>query len=81
MTGDGRVGIALNVGAPFPAGSVWVTSTDVLCLKALEFLLGSEFIGLELLAKRDIETAMGDLYHFLLFCVDWYLLVVGGCLD
>jgi hypothetical protein len=68
VAGDGRVGIALNVGAPFPAGSVWVTSTDVLCLKALEFLLGSEFIGLELLAKKGIETAMGGLYHFLLIC-------------
>jgi hypothetical protein len=63
VAGDGRVGIALNVGAPFPAGSVWVTSTDVLCLKALEFLLGSEFIGLELLAKKGIKTAMGGLYH------------------
>jgi len=46
VAGNGRVGIALDIGTPFPAGSVWVTSTDVLCLKALEFLLGSEFIGL-----------------------------------
>lgn len=45
MTGDRGVGIALNVDSPFPAGSVGVSSTDVLGLEALEFLLVAEFVG------------------------------------
>lgn len=48
MAGDGRVCVALNVGAPFPACRVWVTSADVFRLEALEFLLGAEFVGLTL---------------------------------
>lgn len=47
VAGDGRVGIALDVGAPFPAGGVWVASTHVLGLEALEFLLVAELVGLE----------------------------------
>lgn len=46
MAGDGRVCVALNVGAPFPACRVWVTSADVFRLEALEFLLSAEFVGL-----------------------------------
>lgn len=46
MAGDGRVCVALNVGAPFPACRVWVTGADVFRLEALEFLLGAEFVGL-----------------------------------
>lgn len=52
MAGDGRVCVALDVGTKFPAGGVGVTSTDVLCLKALELLLGSEFVGLILLEAK-----------------------------
>jgi hypothetical protein len=46
MACDRGVGIALNVDSPFPAGSIGVTSTNVLGLEALEFLLVAEFIGL-----------------------------------
>jgi hypothetical protein len=46
VAGNGGVCVALDVGAPFPAGRVWVACTDVLCLEAFEFLLGAEFIGL-----------------------------------
>lgn len=46
MAGDGRVRVALDVGAPFPAGSVGVTGADVLGLEALEFLLVAKFVGL-----------------------------------
>jgi hypothetical protein len=45
VASDGRVCVALDVGTKFPTGGVGVTSTDVLCLKALELLLGSEFVG------------------------------------
>ena len=48
MAGDGRVCVALDVGAPFPACRVWVTSADVFRLEALEFLLGAEFVGLSI---------------------------------
>lgn len=46
VAGDRGVGVALDVGAPFPAGGVWVASTDVLGLEALEFLLVAELVGL-----------------------------------
>lgn len=76
MAGDGGVCIALDVGAPFPAGGIRVTSTDVLCLKALEFLLGSKFVGLVLLTKMSIATGFE---WFVPLCIDlccWYVLVV-----
>ena len=47
MAGDGGERVAVDVGAPFPAGGVRVASADVLGLEALEFLLGAEFVGLE----------------------------------
>jgi hypothetical protein len=68
VAGDGRVCVTLDVGAEFPAGGVWVTSTDVLCLKALELLLGSEFVGLILLAVEGMAMGLNDLYHCVLIC-------------
>ena len=46
MAGDGRVRVALDVGPPLPARRVRVAGADVLCLEALEFLLGAELVGL-----------------------------------
>lgn len=46
MTGDGRVCIALDVGAPLPARGVGMASTDVLGLEAFEFLLVAKLVGL-----------------------------------
>lgn len=63
VAGDGRVCVALDVGTKFPAGCVWVTSTDVLCLKALELLLGSKFVGLILLEMKSNIVRLSDLYH------------------
>lgn len=42
----GGVGVARDVGPPFPRGRVWVAGADVFRLEALEFLLGAEFVGL-----------------------------------
>lgn len=44
MAGDRGVGVAVNVGAPFPARRVGVTGTDELGLKAFEFLLRTKFV-------------------------------------
>ena len=46
MAGNRRVGIALRVRLPFPAGRVGVTCADVLCLQAFEFLLCAKLVGL-----------------------------------
>ena len=43
---DGGIRVALDVGAPFPACGVWVAGSDVLGLKALEFLLVAKLVGL-----------------------------------
>jgi hypothetical protein len=64
VAGDGGVCVALDVGAPFPAGRVWVTSADVFRLEALEFLLGAEFVGLALCQHlKSIILELDGAYH------------------
>jgi hypothetical protein len=46
VAGDGGVRVALDVCAPFPAGGIGVTGSDVLCLEALELLLVAKLVGL-----------------------------------
>lgn len=46
MAGNGRVGVALDVCAPLPTRRISVAGSDKFCLKALELLLGTKFIGL-----------------------------------
>jgi hypothetical protein len=75
VASDGRVCVALDVGTKFPTGGVGVTSTDVLCLKALELLLGSEFVGLILLEVKDIAMGLDGMYHCLLI---YFCLSAGG---
>ena len=43
---DGGERVAVDVGAPLPAGRVRVPGADVLGLQALELLLRAEFVGL-----------------------------------
>ena len=63
MADDGRVRVALYVGAPFPACGVGVAGANVLGLEALKFLLIAKFVGLSLLAGRKY-WAGGCTYHF-----------------
>lgn len=44
---DRRVRVALDVGPPLPARSVWVTRAEELGLQALELLLVSKLVGLD----------------------------------
>lgn len=46
MADDGRVRVALDVGAPLPARRVRVAGADILGLEALELLLVAQLIGL-----------------------------------
>lgn len=46
MTDNTRIGIAMNVGLPFPARRVGVSCADVFGLEAFQLLLGTEFVGL-----------------------------------
>lgn len=48
MADDGRVRVAVDVGLKLPGRRVRVPCADELGLKTLEFLLGAEFIGLEI---------------------------------
>lgn len=51
VTGDGRQRVAVDVGAPFPAGGVGVAGADVFGLQALEFLLRAKFVGLGIVSR------------------------------
>lgn len=61
VAGNGGQGVAVDVGAPFPAGGVGVACADVFGLQALEFLLRAEFVGLweiqrlALAPTRDVQ--------------------------
>ena len=51
MADDGRVRVALDVGAPLPAGRVGVAGADVLGLEALELLLVAKLVGLGIIVS------------------------------
>jgi hypothetical protein len=46
VTGNGGVGVALNVCTPLPAGRIRMTSAHVLGLEPLKLLLVAKFVGL-----------------------------------
>lgn len=65
MPDDAGLGVAVDVGLPLPARGVWVPSTDVLGLEALELLLCAELVGLRSMCQfnqcsgRDDQIGMG----------------------
>lgn len=46
VTDNTRVGVAMDVGLPFPARRVGVSGANVFGLEAFQLLLGTEFVGL-----------------------------------
>lgn len=61
---DGRVRVALDVGAPLPAGRVGVAGTNVLGLEALELLLVTELVGLGALSASLLRPLpLKETYH------------------
>lgn len=46
MAGNRGVGVAVDVGLPFPTRRVGVSCANILGLQALEFLLVAELVGL-----------------------------------
>lgn len=46
MADDATVGVARDVRPPLPRVGIWVAGSNVLCLQALKFLLGTQFVGL-----------------------------------
>lgn len=68
MADYGRVGVALDVGAPLPARGVGVARTDVLGLEALQLLLVAELVGLgrmQVSGKNSAVMGSRAKYHSL----------------